>query len=129
MMNSMKATRWTSLGLFFLFTLPVLLFLSLSVRAFTLLWFVDTAVRAVPLYLAIWFDTLFYDGGELSEEFIPLWVALTGVLLWPLLAIGIKPMLWSSRRARRAILSYAAAAVVCTVPAAWWIFTHTGYLF
>ena len=129
MYRSEKATRWLSLTLFFLFTLPCLTLLSLSVRSLFWLWPVDTAVRAIPLYTAIWMDTLFHDGGELSPVFIPLWVALTGVLLWPLLALGIRPLLWASRSWRKAILTYTAAAAVCTVSAAWWIFAHTGYLF
>lgn len=126
---SLNAMRWTSLGLFFVLTLPVLTFLSLAIGAFAWLWPADTAVRAVPLYLAIWVDHLFYDGGELSPELIPLWVLLTGLLLWPLLALGIRPMLWASRNWQKAMLGYGAAAIACTIPAAYWVFTHTGYLF
>lgn len=129
MTRSLKAMRWTSLGLFCVLTLPVLTFLSLAVRTFAWLWPADTAVRAIPLYLAIWFDQLFYDGGELSEQLVPLWVLLTGLLLWPLLALGVRPTLWASRSWRRAMLGYGAAAIACTVSAAWWVFTHTGYLF
>ncbi|NUM55478.1 MAG: hypothetical protein HUU46_17660 [Candidatus Hydrogenedentes bacterium] len=129
MTTSPRTVRWTSLGLFLLLTLPLLTILSLGVKWLALLWFVDTTVRAIPLYLAICFDGWFYDGGELSPAMIPVWVGLTGLLLWPLLALGIRPAAWASHRWRRTIVSYAVVAVLCTVPAAWWMFTHTGYLF
>lgn len=129
MHTSPRTVRWISLGLFLLLTLPLLTAISLSVKALAPLWFADTAMRAIPLYLAICFDGWFYDGGELSEELIPVWVAMTGLLLWPLLAIGIRPSIWRSSRWCYAVVAYAGCAIACTIPAAWWMFTHTGYLF
>lgn len=124
-----KPGRTTMIVLFVLLTLPCLTYLSLSVRMLFWLWPVDTALRAVPLYLAILFDGAFLDGGELSPSLVPLWVAMTGLLLWPLLALGIRPVLWVSLKWRKVILGYGATAAVCTVAASCWIFTHTGYLF
>jgi len=122
-------TRLIAVGLFLLMTLPVLTFVSLSARSLAPVWFVDTSVRAIPLVLAINWDRMFLDGGELSPSLIPLWVGLTGLLLWPLLAFGVRPRIWLSPAWRKTIYTYAVIAVVCTVPAAWWIFTHTSYLF
>lgn len=129
MSTPLAKSRWMFLVLFGLFSLPCLTFVSLFIKSLSWLWFIDTTIRAVPLYAAIWFDALFYDGGELSPELIPLWVALTALILWPLLALGIRPLFWASPRWRRAIFVHAATAVVCTIPAAYWIFGHTGYLF
>lgn len=129
MRTAAKYTRVISVGMFLLLTLPVLTFISLSVKAFAPVWFVDTAIRAIPIVVAIGWDKLFLDGGELSPSLVPLWVGLTGLLLWPLAAYGVRPRIWLSPVWRRAIFTYATIALVCTIPAAWWIFTHTGYLF
>lgn len=126
---SPKRIRWTSLSAFLLLTLPLLTWLSIGIGLLTPLWYVDTTIRAIPLYVAICIDWWFYDGGELSPELIGVWVALTGLLLWPLLALSIRPRLWMSFVWRRAFAGYTACAAVCTLFAAWWVFTHTGYLF
>lgn len=121
--------RMLSLGMFTSLTLPVLTFVSLGIPLMYWLWPVDTFVRAVPLLATIWIDGAFFDGGELSPQLIPVWVALTGCLLWPLLFLGIRPRIWRARPWRYTILGYSGVALACTVPAAGWIFTHTGYLF
>lgn len=122
-------TRASLIGVFVFLTLPCLTYLAFFVPKMQWLLAVDMALRAVPLYLAVVADSLFADGGELSPAFIPLWVALTGLLLWPLLVLGVRPALWRSRLWRWTIEGYAAIAVVGTVMAASWIFTHMGYFF
>ncbi len=129
MRTTARSARLIAFGLFLLLTLPVLTFISLSVNSLAAVLFVDTTVRAIPLLIAFGWDRLFLDGGELSPQLIPLWVGLTGLLLWPLFVYGVRPRIWLSSVWRKTIYTYAVVAVVCTVPAAWWLFTHTGYLF
>lgn len=129
MRTTARYTRLITVGLFLLLTLPILTFISLSIKPLAPVWFVDTSVRAIPLVLAITWDRFFLDGDELSPQLIPLWVGLTGLLLWPLIVYGVRPRIWLSPVWRKTIYTYAVVAVVCTVPAAWWLFTHTGYLF
>lgn len=115
--------------LFAVLTLPILPLVAVHVSALGLLLFADLALRAVPLYLAYCADQAFYDAGELSPELMPLWIILTGLLLWPLVALAIRPALWQSRSWRKALVGYVGAAVAGTVVAAFWVFTHLGAFF
>jgi hypothetical protein len=128
MIANRSVARLLLVVLFLFLTLPILTVLSLTVPALAWLWPVDTFIRSIPLVLAIVCDQIFGDGGEL-HGFTPLWVALTGALLWPLLVLGIRPVLWASRKWRRSILVYSGVALACTIVASGWMFTHTGYLF
>ncbi len=114
---------------FLFFTLPCLTYLALSVPGLGILLSVDMGLRAVPLFAAVQIDQTFLDGGELTPNLIPVWVLLTGLLLWPLLVIGIRSSLWSMRRWRRAVAVYSACAFAVTVAAAGWVFTHMTYFF
>ncbi len=126
--TSLRA-RIILLFLFAFLTLPCLTYVALFVPGLTPLLAVDMALRAVPLYAAVWVDHLFFDGGELTPRLIPFWVLLTGALLWPLLALGIRPALWRARGWRRGIAVYGACAIAATVVAATWVFTHMGFFF
>ena len=126
---SMGRARILLVGLFAFLTLPILTLVSLTIPALWWLWPVDTFLRSIPLVLAILCDQLVGDGGELHPGLLPLWVALTGALLWPLLVLGIRPLLWTSRKWRRSILVYSGVAMAGTIVAAGWMFAHTGYLF
>ena len=115
--------------LFVLLTLPVLTHVGHSFRPLRWLMIADMGPRAAPLYLAWTADQMFYDGGELSPQLIPVWVGLTAVMLWPLLLLGIRPTLWTARAWRRGIMTYAVTACACTVVAGYWVFTHLGAFF
>lgn len=121
--------RIALIALFVVLTLPILPLVAVHVSALGGLLFADLALRAVPLYLAFCADQAFYDAGELSPELMPLWVVLTGLLLWPLVALAVWPALWASRSWRKALVGYAGAAVASTVVAAFWVFTHLGAFF
>ncbi|GMV92114.1 MAG: hypothetical protein AMXMBFR82_18920 [Candidatus Hydrogenedentota bacterium] len=114
---------------FLFFTLPCLTYLALSVPGLRALLMVDMGLRAIPLFAAVQIDQAFLDGGELTPNLIPVWVLLTGLLLWPLLVLGIRPSLWSIRRWRRAVAAYSVCAFAVTVAAAGWVFTHLAYFF
>lgn len=122
-------TRFLLLVTYGTLALPILTLLSLGVPGMAWLWPVDTFVRSIPLVAAIWIDGAFYDGGELGPAFLPVWVAFTACLLWPLLLLGIRPTLWRSQFWQKITLGYSGGAMVLTVAAARWIFTHTSYLF
>ncbi|MCL4691515.1 MAG: hypothetical protein KJ060_03280 [Candidatus Hydrogenedentes bacterium] len=114
---------------FLFFTLPCLTYLALAFPGLRALLMVDMGLRAIPLFAAVQIDQVFLDGGELTPDLIPIWVLFTGLLLWPLLVLGIRPTLWSIRRWRRAVAAYSACAFAVTVVAAGWVFTHMGYFF
>lgn len=121
--------RTATIVVFVLFTLPILPTIGFKVNALRWMIFVDLFLRAVPLYLASFIDQILYDGGELSPGFIPLWTGMTGLLLSPILLLGIRPSLWESRPWRKAILRYSGVAFLGTVVAAFWVFTHLGVFF
>lgn len=129
MNRSSLRVRVILLFLFAFLTLPCLTYLAVSVPGLSPLLAVDMALRAVPLYAAVWVDHLFFDGGELTPVLVPVWVLLTGALLWPLLLMGIRPALWRVQGWRRGIAAYSACAAAATVAAASWVFTHMGYFF
>lgn len=129
-MNTVKfRVRILLLSAFLFFTLPCLTYLALAVPGLGVLLPVDMGLRAIPLFAAVQIDQAFLDGGELTPNLIPIWVLLTGVLLWPLLALGVRPVLWSVRRWRRAVVAYSACASLVTVVAAGWVFHNMGYFF
>jgi hypothetical protein len=110
-------------------TLPGLIGLALLVPGWSPLLFADMAIRAVPLCVAVVFNQLFLDGGELTPKLIPFWVVLTGFMLWPFLFLGIRPTLWCAPSWRYGIITYSSCAVLLTIGAACWVFTHLGYFF
>lgn len=105
-------------------TLPCLTFIGLGIPGLSVLWFADIVIRAVPLLIAHWFDTAFSDGGELTPQFMPLWILLTGVVLWPMIILGARPALWQSRTWRSGVAVYATFAIVCSVGASVWLFNN-----
>lgn len=121
--------RITMIVVFVFFTLPILPIVASKVKALTPIIFVDMFLRAVPLCFAVFIDQTLYDGGKLSPGFIPLWTGMTGLLLSPLLLLGIRPSLWESRPWRKAVLGYSSAAFLGTVAASFWVFTHRGIFF
>ena len=109
---------------YFILTLPVLTLIGLSIPGFIAVWFADVFIRAVPFVVAHWFDNVFSDGGELSPQLMPLWIGLTGIMLWPMIAFGIRPTLWQSRAWRKGVVGYATIAFVCSIGASIWLFNH-----
>ncbi len=123
---------WVRIGLLAVFlciTLPVTPFLIAVFPTLQPLVAVHLAVHAVPLLVTAQIDSWLLDAGEVTPKLISLWSALTGVMLWPLLALSVRPALWDSPRWRKAILAYGAAAVLSTIAAAYWVFTHLGIFF
>jgi len=114
------------LVVFLVTTIPVFPLLAANVPFFRLFIPLHMVVHAVPLCITAVIDAWFLDGGEVTPKLIPLWSALTGVMLWPLLALGLWPALWNSSGWRKAIVIYGAAAVLATIGAAYWVFTHSG---
>jgi hypothetical protein len=110
-------------------TLPVIPLLVVTINTLRPLLLVDLCVRAIPLYVTALFDRAFLDGGEVTPQLMPLWVVLTGIMLWPLLALGVRPQLWQSGKWRRRIGAYGFAVAAGTVAAASWVFTHLGIFF
>jgi len=128
MKRSRLYLRIASVASFVLLTLPCLTLLAVNVKALRgILLFVDMRLRALPLYLSWVVDRTFYDAGELSPEFVPLWVALTGIMLWPLLVLGLKPSLW--RPLRWVITGHCTVMFAGTIAAIYWMSTHTGVFF
>ena len=121
--------RTILLGLFLIFTFPILPALASSMDFLDWLFAADLFVRSIPLSVAWCVDVAFYDAGELSHALIPLWVLLTGLLLSPLLLLAIWPTIWLSHKWRVAITRYAVVAGLATVLAAIWVFTHLGIFF
>lgn len=122
-------TRIVLLALFLYITLPVTPLLVAIFPALQPLVAVHMAVHAVPLFVTAKIDLWLLDAGEVTPELMPLWSALTGVMLWPLLVLSIWPTLWDSRSWRKAIAIYGIVALLATVGAAYWVFTHLGVFF
>lgn len=122
-------SRLILLVLYLVPTLPVLPMLLQLVPVLRYLLPVHLVVHALPLFVTAMIDARFLDGGEVTPELIPLWSALTGVMLWPLLALSLRPSLWASHGWRWGIGVYGVAAVVATIGAAYWVFTHLGVFF
>jgi len=121
--------RIALLAVFLYITLPMTPFLAASFPVLRSLLAVHLAVHALPLLLTAKIDSWLLDAGEVTPELIPLWSALTGVILWPLLALSIWPTLWDSRSWRKAIVIYGIAVLLATIGAAYWVFTHSGIFF
>jgi hypothetical protein len=121
--------RIVLLLMYLLITLPVLPVFAANVQFLRPLLAVDLSVRAVPLYITALVDARLLDAGEVTHELMPLWVGLTGVMLWPLLVLSIWPAMWDSRGWRRAIVTYGIVLLLATIGAAYWVFTHLGIFF
>lgn len=121
-MNRML-TRMGLLAGYLLLTFPILPLIGAKWGYYFVLG-ADTAIRAVPLVAAIATDRLLFDGGELDPGFLPLWVGLSGLLLWPLAALACRPGLWAMRPWRRVLTAYSIAWAVATAVAAPWMLTH-----
>jgi len=121
--------RIVLLALFLFVTLPVTPLLVVSLPVLQPLLAVHLTVHAVPLFLTAVIDSWLLDAGEVTPELIPLWSVLTGVMLWPLLALSLWPALWDSNSWRKAILAYGVVALLATIGAAYWVFTHLGIFF
>ena len=124
-----RRTRLVLLAAFLVVTLPVTPLLVAMFPVLQPLLAVHLAVHAVPLFITALIDSAVLDGGEVTPELIPLWSALTGVMLWPLPALSFFPALWSSPGWRKAMLAYSLATVAATIGAAYWVFTHLGVFF
>ena len=124
-MNSIGDKAQVSLIIAYVFlTLPCLTLIGLSTPALGTLWLADVFIRAVPFVITHWFDKAFSDGGELSPQLMPLWILLTGIVLWPMIVLGIRPTLWQSRTWRNGVLGYASVAVVGSVGASIWLYNN-----
>lgn len=110
-------------------SLPVIPLLAATFDGLKPLLVVDLSVRAIPLYITWLVDSVFLDGGEVTPHLMPLWVVLTGIMLWPLLVLGVRPHLWASGRWRRGMIVYAAMTLTATIVAGCWVFTHLGIFF
>ncbi|GMV99895.1 MAG: hypothetical protein AMXMBFR84_10340 [Candidatus Hydrogenedentota bacterium] len=129
-MNALrKPARISILVLYALLALPVLPILGMTVKALFWLVPIDMFVRAVPLYLTFLLDRQFGDGGEVTAEWMPFWVIGTAVMLWPMIALGVRPGWWQFRAMRRAVAGYSASAFAVTCASAYWVFTHMGVFF
>ena len=82
--------RVVLVALFLVLSLPVLTYIGIIVRPLSWVLAVDMGLRAVPLYLAYTADQMFYDGGELSPQLLPVWVVLTAVMLWPTSTLAVR---------------------------------------
>jgi hypothetical protein len=123
-----KGIRIVLLSVYAVLTLPAIPLLAMMANLKSLL-LIDLSVRAVPLYLTWFVDSNFLDGGEVTPHLMPLWVLLTGVMLWPLLALGVRPRIWASNTWRRAMAAYGAVMLTATIGAVYWVFTHVGIFF
>ncbi len=124
-----RALRIVLIAAFVILTLPVFPMIGFSIKSMAWLIRVDLFVRAIPLYIAWWVDSTWYDAGELSPGFMPLWVALTAVMLWPMATGGVYSRVWESPVFRRIVYGYSCVVVAGTLAAASWIFSHTGVFF
>ena len=124
MNSSRKTLRYGLVAAYLLLTLPCLTFIGLSTPGLFFLWFLDTFIRSMPLLIAHGYDVAFGDGGELNPQLMPLWIVLTGLLLWPIITLGVRPALLRVRRWRVGLIGYATVATICSAGASAWLFTH-----
>lgn len=124
MNSSSKTMRLAMVAAYVLLTLPCLTFIGLSTPGLFFLWFLDTFIRSIPLLIAHGYDVALVDGGELDQQLMPLWIVLTGVLLWPLITLGARPALLKLRAWRVGLIGYASVAIVFSAAASAWLFTH-----
>lgn len=128
-MYKRQLSRLGFLVVFVLFVFPILPVAAGFFRSLMPLVAIDLFVRAIPLYISWRADCIFLDAGELSPQMVPLYTTLTAVLLWPLLALALRPELLSGPFWRRVIGGYTGVAVMFTCVASVWVFTHTGIFF
>lgn len=121
--------RIVLLVVFLYVTLPTTPLLVETFPALQPLVAVHLAVHAVPLFLTTQIDAWLQAAGELSPAWTPVWSILTGLMLWPLLALSMFPALWASKKWRTTIVAYGIVATLATIAAAWWVFTHLGRFF